>query len=486
MKKILYSIAIAILYMSIGHNTTMAQSNIEENSLFYHSIRMPQINSLNPALFPSNNSFYLSLPRANVMLNSPLSLCNVLTHQPGDTVTYIDVNQVLDQLTTENRLRIGAEADIIGFGMKFGYTFVTLSSKVIVNSAFGLPISAINFLTQGNIDSEGNPISQINVVDGDLLNMQAYGELAIGVGHKFNNLTVGFKVKRLLGILNANTTDTYVKLNTSESLDDLQASVYYKLKIASVLDWDNPTGSIKDIKPIKPNSVKDWIPQSRGFAFDIGAQYQFGPLSVSASILDMSRGINWNQNVYDITPENEGNFHFDGLAIDGNDLLNGNAITLDTLTGYFKQQLDSLNPKFERGDSYWHSVPTRINVGASLKLWNMMKIGLLMHGQFDHGLLTTKQAVDYGSQTFRHNTTLSVTLNLINWLELTVASGITSDSKKISFFNPGVSVSLTPFTMIQIYAAMDYASSLYLVDVKRLNFMLGANILIGRGGAKKL
>lgn len=486
MKNIIYSIAFALLCVMLGLNQALAQANIESNSLYYHSIRMPQNNAFNPALYPANNNFYFTLPRAEVSLNSPLSLRNILTHNPGDNVTYIDVNNVLDQLNENNRFRVGAEVDVLGFGIKFRHTFITFSSKVKAHSSVGLPIEAFNFITQGNLDENGNPISQIDVVNGNLMNLQAYGEIGIGVGHEFKNLTLGFKAKMLLGIINATTTDTYVKLNTSETMDELNASASYKVKIASIFDWENPTGSIQDINPIVPNTFGGYIPHSTGFAFDLGAKYQFGPLSVSASILDMSRGIHWNQNVYDVTPQGEGAFHFDGLNINGNDLINDETITFDTLSDYFKQQLDSLNPQFTESAGYWHGVPTHINVGASYEFLNsFFKVGVLWHGQFDHGLMTCKKAIDHGTQTFRHNTTISLSMNLADWLELTIASGITNDSKKVSFFNPGLSLTFSPFTILQIYAAIDYVSSIYTVDMKRLNAMAGVNIMIGHGKTKK-
>ena len=88
--------------------------------------------------------------------------------------------------------------------------------------------------------------------------------------------------------------------------------------------------------------------------------------------------------------------------------------------------------------------------------------------------------------TFRYNTTLSVGLNLFNWIELIAASSVVYDGQKLSPLNPGLGLIFTPATVLQTYFFVDYASSIHLVDMKAFNIKFGMNILIGRGGKHRV
>ena len=88
--------------------------------------------------------------------------------------------------------------------------------------------------------------------------------------------------------------------------------------------------------------------------------------------------------------------------------------------------------------------------------------------------------------TFRFNTTATFGVKLLNRIEVIGGTSVVYDSKKFDFFNPGVGVILTPAATIQIYAMVDYVSSMYLTESKAFNLKFGTNLLIGNGGKIKL
>ena len=461
--------------------TASAQYN-ETNNLFYHTLRTPQSNDLNPAFFPNKNTFYLRLPGVGLQFGSPLAL-NDFVHTQGDTATVIDLNNMFDALTKDNDIRFNNDLNLLGFGFKIHNTFVTFNSRMVMSMNMGIPVSIINTLRHGNVDASGQPISEVTLLDGDLLNFQAYLEAGVGVGHRFKplGLTVGARAKLLYGLANIQTDNSRAVFRTDPNYERISADLYYELQTSTAVSLKN-TRSISDVT----RQLGDIGAASTGMAFDLGASYDLGPFNVSLAVNDLSAGIHWKSNLKTLTPQ-------DGhvvLTFDGQDvsaLLNGGTLNTDTIVGYYNDLLRGLIPDSNAtGTDYWYSIPTKINLGASYNFAKMLRAGLLFHGQFDRGLMSKKNQyqLDLSGDvvnTFRFNTTLSLGVNLFNWAELIVGSSAVYDGNKLDLFNPGVGLVLTPGTVMQVYLMADYINSIYLVESKAFNVKFGLNILIGKG-----
>ncbi|MBP9991275.1 MAG: hypothetical protein KBT45_07610 [Bacteroidales bacterium] len=477
MKKgfVFYS-ALILLFLSMA-NSMNAQSYNEENALLLHSFRTPQSLIFNPSLFPENNKVYVTLPGAGLHFVSPASLGDFLHYDANQDLTILDFNQLCDQLSESNKLRLGMDVNLLGFGFKINRMFFTFSSRIAADFSMGLPSSTIDFLRKGNIDANGNPIESMDIVDGDLLNCQAYNEIAIGGGYELSKLglTVGARLKLLNGLLNLTTDQTKIELQTSSDYSNLRANVSYQLNMASVAEFDtnwNPDIHFGDIiNPFNSNN---------GVAFDLGAKYEMGPITISASLINLSAGIHWKQNAYKVVPKN-GNtsFEFDGLNMSS--LVNGGSINTDSIMNTFKDKMDSLALDRNNDLDYWHYIPTQIYVGANYTFNNLLRGGLTLHGQLDKGLFCKRNDGDVKSgNTFRFNTTLTAGVNVFNWLEVTLGNSFVFDGGKADFFNPGAALVFTPGTVFQIYLVTDYISSIYIVDNKAFNCKIGINLLFGK------
>ena len=484
MKK--HTVLIAALCL-LGIGTVKAQYN-ETNNLFYHSFRTPQSHMLNPALFPNNNSFYLHLPGFGVHFGSPLAINDIVRlDTSGDTTTVIDVNKMLDAVSRENDFRFGTEFNFFGMGLKIGRTFASMNVRMMNNINVGLPIATINALRYGNVDANGNPINEVSLFDGDLLNSTNYLEISVAGGHTIEplGLTVGARAKLLYGIANLQTDNTYAVLRTDDEFESIGVDIYYEIQGASAVAVDSNGVRLTSI-----GELLDIFHANTGLSFDIGARYDMGPFSFSASINDLSAGIHWRRNVNTITPEGgHAVVNFDGQEVTG--LLNGGNLNADSLTAYYQQVLNGLTPTNDTTANYWYGIPTKLNLGASYSFAKFFRAGLLFHGQFDRGLLTkhNKYAVELGngvSNTFRFNTTLSFGVNLFNWLEVLAGSSIIYDGTKMDLFNPGIGLVMTPFTVMQIHLMADYISSIYLADSKAFNVKFGLSLLFGNGGKFKI
>lgn len=455
----------------------------ETNNLFYHTLRTPQSTLYNPAFFPTNNTFYIMLPGVDFKFGSPLAFNDVIYYDAATKLTVINIDTIFHHLSENNKFRLGANVDILGFGFKVNNTFVNFHMRMMNSVNLGLPISTINAVLQGNIDETGAPRPIIEIANGDILNVTSYVETGIGVAHRFEplNLTVGLRAKFLYGVANVQTDNTKIVFNTDPTLDSVSASVYYQIQSATFAPYD--TTQKKFIFNI--GDILKLGQANTGFSFDIGAKYDLGPFSFSFAINDLTAGIHWKNNVTTWTPSGgQGVIRFNGINVSS--ILDNGSFSLDSITEYLRNQISNMTPTHKDTGDYWFSVPTKINVGASFSFAKILRAGLLFHGQFDRGLLckSNKLGLDLSDEvtnTFRWNTTLTVGANLFNWAEVIVGSSVVYDGEKMDFFNPGLGIVFTPATIMQLYVMADYISSFYLTDSKALNLKFGLNILIGKG-----
>ena len=193
--------AVALMMVAMAMPEVLnAQSNI-----MYGSSRNPLMNTANPAFFPSRSRVYLSLPGANLDFSSPLAYSSIFQVDTAAQKTYINANSLLDTLANGEKIRFGTNVNAVGLGLNFGKFFLTLSAQAKVDLGFGLPQGLVTFLNEGNYGHTGDDV--IELLDGNLISARAYGEGALGVGIRLmdDHLTIGARVKMLVGYLDLST-----------------------------------------------------------------------------------------------------------------------------------------------------------------------------------------------------------------------------------------------------------------------------------------
>lgn len=479
MKKI-FLIGLMGLMTLAGSNVARAQYD-ETNNMFYHMLRTPQSNLLNPAFFPTNTSWYITLPGADIQFGSPVAVSDFIKYDRVNERTVINLDTMMNNLTDDNKFRLGANVNLLGFGFKVNNTFINFNTRLINHVSVGFPVDMVEALRIGNIDAAGNVRPVVEMLNGDVLNATSYLETGLGVIQRFEpiNLTVGVRAKLLFGVANVQTDNTRLVFNTSPNLDTVTAHMYYEIQSATCAPYDtNQKKFIFNLGDVLGNA-------NTGIAFDLGARYDWGPFSFSFSINDLTGGIHWKNNVMTWKPQNgQGAIVFNGVDMNG--MFNGGNFSMDSLTSQLEHQLEDMTPEKKDSGDYWFSIPTKINLGASYSFGRMFRAGFLFHGQFDRGLLCKSNALsmDLGDakNTFRWNTTLSIGMNLYDWLEVTAANSIVYDGSGMDLFNPGLGIVATPGRVFQIYLMGDYLSSFYITDSKAFNLKVGINLLFGTGG----
>ena len=483
MKKI-FLIGLMGLVGLTGSNVANAQFN-ETNNLFYHTLRTPQSNLLNPAFFPTNNTWYVALPGFDMKFGSPVAISDFAFYNRTTQRTQINIDSLMNRLTDGNKFRMDANVNIFGFGFKVRNTFITFNTRVNNSINFGFPVDMVNALRTGNIDQTGAVRPVVEMVDGEILNATSYLETGIGVGHHFEpiHLTVGVRAKLLFGIANIQTDNTRLQLITDPNMDSVTARMFYEVQAATFAPYDTLDKKfIINMSDIMNNA-------NTGFAFDIGAKYDWGPFSFSFSVNDLSSGIHWKNNVFTLKPQSgQSDITFNGMDI--TTMLNGGSLNVDSLTNYFEERFGDMKPVKKDSGDYWFSIPTKFNVGVNYNFGRIFRLGLLFHGQLDRGLLSNTNTIAVGTtdaeNTFRWNGTVSLGMNLYDWMEVIVANSLVNDGSNMDVINPGIGFVFTPFRIFQFYLMGDYVSDFYLTDSKAFNFKLGFNLLFGTGGRTRI
>ncbi len=444
-----------------------------QSSIMYGSSRNPLMNTHNPAFFPARSSFYLSLPNVNVSLNSPVSVNSLARYDEEQNKTIIDANKLLDTLSNDV-FRLGLNVYPIGFGFNLDRMFFTFSSQLKIQANVGIPQGLVTFLNEGNYNYTGDNV--IELISGNFIKATLYTEAAIGAGYRINdNLTVGLRVKGLMGLVDVSNGGSSLTLHTDPNYTSMTADLDLNMNLSAPggLKYDSDssiTGVYVDFS----------VPKNYGINFDLGARYVTDLFEASASIIDLGPGIKWNDGIHKIVSKNSNNsFTFTGMDI--SETMHGGQMD----TGFTQMLIDSLKQMgefkvVEGGDPYWTTIPTKVNLGGMYYVNNFFSAGLHFHGEFERGLEKVDDVFKSKITGFYSRTSIIARANVKDWIELIASVSMLQSHGNWNWFNPGVGITLAPFHTLQMYLFLDYISALPLVDAKQVNLSLGLNLLIGR------
>lgn len=463
-KNILIITLLAISAFSVREASAQRLGN---NDIFYHSFRSPIATRLNPAAFPTSSHWYITLPSVNAGLSLPVSYKDLgLHYNAGHDTVIFNVNDFLNKLNeTGCRFDVNADVDLLGFGFKIGRLSINAAAGLRVAGMFSVPLGVTQLLTEGNLGSN----DPVELGCENFLHAQAYGYASLGAAYTLSHipLTVGARANLLDGLAVLSADDLSMKLATYDDGQSLQVSADYLMHMAGMAyikeTADGKYDLAFDTVSLQNLPIPNW-----GYTFDLGASYQLGGFNFSASLLDVGPGIHWTNHPATIVPKHQdAAVSFDG--VDFSSLLTNG--TLDT--AFFENLADTLLSMIDYQSSssdFWAGVPTRLYIGASYSLNHLLRAGYLLHGEWDRGLFNSQS-------TFRFNNTLSATLNLANWIDLTLANSLTFDGRRADAFNPGVSASLNIGKVMQFYFALDYVSNIYATDIKSARLLVGLNLV---------
>ena len=273
---------------------------------FYHlGNATMQSTDYNPAYFPEGK-FFLKLPGPgmNLYLNNAFSYSDLFTKQDNGDIA-INANDLIDDFGKSFNITGDASFNLFHMGYQFGprnqpdSTGLGISLFVNLRSNFNLalPGSLMDLLWQGNGAFIGDKQTLAFGV-----NSTMYLERGLGLAYTLpqSNLKLGLRLKMLNGYSNFNTpSDIEATFLTKGPEDSYALETSYQNMMIRSAGLVNIEGSSDYIDGFL--ETDDYtslaIPDNKGFAIDLGAEYKIDSnFTVALAINDLG-AINWTENV---------------------------------------------------------------------------------------------------------------------------------------------------------------------------------------------
>lgn len=340
----------------------------------YFSVGYASAYRLNPAFHPDYS--FVSLPAlgaSSVSFQSDLGLGNLLYPRNGELVTFlhpdISADEFLGSLDKRfNKISVDASTNIFAIGLKKGdiYNIIDLSIRASVDGA--VPYDLFRFLKTGT--------SQCGSYDLSGLRVQAtsYAELGFASSYKKGRLTIGTKLKGLLGLADFNAR--LDKLNAS--FDGRQWSVSAVGRLTGAYDGikvkttESMAGNYSDIIDFGGSEYSARLGVNGiGVAADFGLKYELDRLELSASLTDIGM-MWWFNNVRGYT---NNKWTFEGkknIPVSGD----GSSIG-DEISDASDELVEVFQFRKRSGRNEFRMVPFTARLGARYRVADPLSIGLM-------------------------------------------------------------------------------------------------------------
>lgn len=465
---------ILLIFCTIISFVGLAEAQDGQNTSYFLS-NLPQRYRLNPAYQPEYKVF-IGLPGMSGVsasyLNSSFTAEDML-YKLNDSV-YMDINKFYNSLHKRNYIYFNNENSILSVGVKAKKWYGTLDITQRNDFLFRYNKDLFTFLKYGNMDHPSLDFGKLGV------NADSYLEFALGLSRQMNDkLTVGARLKFLMGIANVRMTDSELDIRTDEdgtmylhSRQNLKITAPVRIRnertglpfeLNQPIDWDDIDFNTDDL------NVSDVLnAKNPGFAIDLGGEYKYNDrLKFFASLTDLGF-IRWGNKDFSYDFRQNANFVWDGADLSNsiNDKLEGN-ISVDSA---FQKITDDLKDNFRlanQGGSYTTMLSPKLYLGATYQLNRMFDVGGLFRASLVNGMFLPSLTASVNGRFIR-NVSASVSYSITRGSYVNVGAGITAK--------------LGP---VQLYAQTDNLLACNYTNTKSLGGRVGINLLIGHKDHKK-
>lgn len=472
---------------------------------------VPYSLQMNPAQVPSHGYFSPILGPISVTAQSNAFGTADIQDMLDANGDYYSSSDFMDKLKSENNLNLNISWDLLNVGWFKGNNFWSFSTGTRIEMGATVPKSIFSFMNDMNGSQLDNEMWKKGLnadIDGERIAMQIYQEVGVGFARKINDkLTVGGKVKLLLGAANLDfeikqmevTTPAGIDIekvqNMQESFKDanLDWSKYkngdYKLDQTGLLqairnevgahgnaginvaatgkasmgglEWKYDTdknGNNTYINGAKMNGFKI---SGYGLGIDLGATYEvIDNLEITAAITDLGF-ISWsksNSKEIDVNLHQNYNLDQDETTYNADGTVKAYGL-YDFATKVASNEIvnfDMLQMEDKDGESYTTSLYTTLALGGQYTLGDLV-VGGLYTGRFAKPKTISEL-------------TLSAAYNLSTLLNVAFSYSMIQSAGK-SF---GLGVKLGP-----LYVGTDYM--FFGSNTKCVNVLAGLSIPLGKG-----
>lgn len=340
---------------------------------------------LNPALTPGRG--YINLPVIG-SLNMSITSNSLGFEDVGDILDnkqgsdYFTSDKFINKLKSSNDLNLNFNTDVLSAGWYKGRNFWSFNVGLRMDLGASIPKSIFSFMRETNgFDLDNIDWSNYSRELGrEHLNINAYAEVGVGYARQINDrLTVGGRIKALLGMSNLSLDIKTVSVNTAlqgvdnnidwsnltqEQLENIQGTADVKVEaslessVKGLELKENENGYIDDIS----YNSDDLGFAGYGGAIDLGASYRLlDKLTLSAAVLDLGF-ISWSKGSTKIATaktdglsfdsNNEGDIQRFADIISSGEVLNYDMLNMEVDEGSSKSRTKWLNSTLVFGAEY--------------------------------------------------------------------------------------------------------------------------------------
>lgn len=436
-------------------------------STSYFLSNLPQQYRLNPAYQPEYKVF-IGLPVLSGIslnyLNSSFTPEDLLVKR-NDSV-FVDINKFYKKLNKRNFISFSNENSILSVGVKAKSWYGTLDITQRNDFMFRANKDLFTFLKEGNMGHPDMDFGKLGLVG------SSYLEVALGLSKQINSkLTIGGRVKYLMGIANVDMTDSEMGISTKVDRIELHSKqkiratmpieLQYKELANGYVDWDGFDVNTDNV------SVSSFIsPKNSGFGLDLGGEYQFNDkIKLFASLTDLGF-IHWGANTYAF--DQDATFDWQGADI-SNSMNDSNEGYVD-LDDQFDRLTDSLKNTFrlkKAGNTYTTMLSPKLHLGTTYQLNKMFNVSGLFKGTLVDGMFIPSLTAAANARLLR-NVSASVSYSITRGSYVNVGAGLTAK--------------LGP---VQLYVATDNLLACNYTNTQTASARFGINLLFGHKDKKK-
>ncbi len=406
-----------------------------QNNTMYFMHGIKQSTQLNPAI-QHKCKLFIGIPVLSTFQfnfnNTGFALGDVIgmgTGSKRDSLV-LSINELDKIVKNKNYLKTEMQIAILSAGYRYKNYYFTLDISNKTDIKIGYPKNLIE-LKNGNADYIGDLNFMTLSPSASLIN---YNEIALGVSKKIHDgLTIGVKLKRLLGTVNLKTKSTMLTLSTDSDIYQLKMGTNIELNSTFPItpSYDDE-GLIESVETKNIDIMKDFVlTKNKGWGLDFGFDYKYTEkINIYASVLDLGY-IKWKNNTNSIKITNY--FTYDG--IDLVDFMKKR----DTID-YVQLYTDSLRNSFKfhnNTDAYVSFFVPKIYIGATYKLTDKYRLGILLK-------------TEIYNKSLRPNFTISANADFNKWFSMTTSLSIMNNS--IRNFGVGMMIGKGP---VQFYVITD-------------------------------
>ena len=429
---------------------------------------------LNPAFQSERNIFSLALGQTGAETWSNLGI-STLFYPDGNGNLYTFMNdqvgssEFLRKIGQHNRLDMDARVNLLTIGFWADQRFFTIDFNVRSLNAVSAPYDLFCFWKDGAGSQNSFDFS------GTGFRSKSFLETAFGWSKNYDNVfNVGFRVKGLVGLAEAEILAEDLKLSMTSDRWEIQAR--------SILNASSPAftysrnGDELDLESIQFGDGR-FGPAGFGGAVDIGASWNVLPiLTLSASILDLG-AMRWNREIKGVSPD---------TAYAWEPSENGEG-DVESWQGEIDEASSALSGIFRFRDqsgsgAEFEMLPFRVNMGAEFRMpfYERLSVGLLYQGRG-------------GASFARHTGRFSLNWNPLDFLSMSTSTSLNSLGESLGFalnlhpaginllvgcdYVPFHGVNITP--LIEDLPAQYQSFAVLPRDRMNLNVYVGLNLALG-------